>query len=277
MTWLEAAFLGLVQGLTEFLPVSSDGHLSAAEMLLPRFAQIGVLFDVMVHVGTLVAVVVYFRRTLRHDAEGLFSRDRERRRASWKLGGLVLAATIPTGVVGLLLKRAVEETKRDPRFVGAMEITTGVFLALSLFARDRGRDRSRTTVWDAILVGVVQGLAVLPGLSRSASTIAFALLVGLAPRWAATFSFLLLIPAVLGASVLELFGAWEERGTAFFAGPDFARYLAGAAVAAVVGYVTIGWLIRVVVARRLWYFAVYCVLFGLALMYLFPSMSHPTP
>jgi undecaprenyl-diphosphatase len=270
MTWLESIVLGVVQGLTEFLPVSSDGHLSAVEMLLPRFRQVGVLFDVMVHLGTLAAVIVYFRKTLRHELTGLFAHDPERRIASWKVALLVVAATIPTGIVGLLLKRAVEETKTDPRFVGSMEILTGLFLMLSLFVRKTGRERSNTTVWDAILIGVVQGLAVLPGLSRSASTIAFALLVGLAARWATTFSFLILIPAVVGASVLEIFGAWEERGGGFFVGSDFAKYLLGAAIAGLVGYFAIGWLVRAVVARRLYWFAIYCFLFGLALIYLFP-------
>jgi undecaprenyl-diphosphatase len=277
MSWLEAILLGVVQGLTEFLPVSSDGHLSAVEMLLPRFRQVGVLFDVMVHLGTLAAVIVYFRKTLRHDVTELFAHDPERRSASWKLALLVVAATIPTGIVGVLLKRVVEETKTDPRFVGSMEILTGIFLMLSLFARKSGRERSATTVWDAILVGVVQGLAVLPGLSRSASTIAFALLAGLAARWAATFSFLVLIPAVLGASVLEIFGAWEERGGGFFLGSDFAKYLLGAAVAGLVGYFAIGWLVRAVVARRLYWFAIYCFLFGLALIFLFPRSVPATP
>jgi len=270
MTWLESILLGVVQGLTEFLPVSSDGHLSAVEMLLPRFRQVGVLFDVMVHLGTLAAVIVFFRKTLRTDVTGLVAHDRERRRSSWNLALLVFAATVPTGIVGLLLKRAVEETKTDPRFVGSMEILSGLFLLLSLFARRSGRERPDTTVWDAILIGVVQGLAVLPGLSRSASTIAFALLVGFAARWAATFSFLVLIPAVLGASVVEVYGALQERGGSFFVGSDFAKYLVGAAVAGVVGYFAIGWLLRVVVARRLYWFAIYCFLLGLALIFLFP-------
>lgn len=271
MTWLEAVLLGVVQGLTEFLPVSSDGHLSAAEMLLPDFAQVGVLFDVMVHVGTLVAVVIFFRKVLAEDVTGLFAREPARRRDSWRLATLVVAATIPTGVVGLLLKQVVEETKRDPRFVGAMEIGTGLFLLMSLFARERGREQGETTVADAFLIGIVQGLAVLPGLSRSATTIAFALLVGLSRRWAVTFSFLLLIPAVLGASVLELGSAWREKGAAFFAGPDFAKYLGGAAVAGLVGYFAIGWLLRAVLAKRLYWFAIYCFLFGLALMFLVPA------
>jgi undecaprenyl-diphosphatase len=94
--------------------------------------------------------------------------------------------------------------------------------------------------------------------------------VGFAARWAATFSFLVLIPAVLGASVVEVYGALQERGGSFFVGSDFAKYLVGAAVAGVVGYFAIGWLLRVVVARRLYWFAIYCFLFGLALIFLFP-------
>src|SRR5437879_13266803 len=101
MTWLEACLLGLIQGLTEFLPVSSDGHLSAAEMLLPGFAQVGVLFDVMVHLGTLVAVVVYFRKTLAQDAAGLFSRKPAESSGSWNLDGPGVAETIPRGTGGL--------------------------------------------------------------------------------------------------------------------------------------------------------------------------------
>jgi undecaprenyl-diphosphatase len=270
MTWLEALVLGAIQGVTEFLPVSSDGHLSAAELLLPNFAQVGVLFDVVVHVGTLIAVVIFFRKLLAEEANGLFAADRHSRRRSWRLALLAVAATIPTGIVGLLLKRAVEETKRDARFVGGMEIGTGVCLLLSLFARERGRDRESTTAWDAILIGIVQGLAVLPGLSRSATTIAFALLVGLSRRWAVTFSFLLLVPAVLGASVLELSEAWREKGASFFTGPDFAKYVGGAIVAGIVGYFAIGWLIRAVISKRLHWFAIYCILFGLALIFLFP-------
>lgn len=266
MTWLQAIVLGIVQGLTEFLPVSSDGHLSAAEMLMPDFAQVGVLFDVIVHLGTLVAVVVFFRRILAEEVRGLAARDPKRRRDSWKLAVLVLAATVPTGIVGLMLKRAVEASKRDPAFVGAMEIATGLFLVMSFFARDRGRERDVMSVWDAALIGIVQGLAVLPGLSRSATTIAFALLVGLARRWAVTFSFLVLLPAVAGATVLEVAGAWRERGAAFFTGPDFPKYLAGAVTAGIVGYFAIGWLIRVVVAKRLHWFAIYCILFGVGLI-----------
>lgn len=180
MSWLDAIVLGLIQGLTEFIPVSSDGHLSAAEMLMPRFAQVGLLFDVMVHVGTLAAI-------------------------------------------------------------------------------------------GAFIIGAVQGFAVLPGLSRSASTIGFGLLLGFTGRWAADYTFLLAIPAIVGAAGVEILSALRHEGPGFFATPDFARYLLGAAVAGAVGYMTIGFLIRMVSTRKVHWFALYCFAFGLVLIFLFPS------
>lgn len=269
MNWWVALLLGLIQGLTEFVPVSSDGHLSAAEMLLPGFRQVGILFDVLVHVGTLLAVLFYFRKFLREEAEGLFGRERLRRRAAWELAGLLALATVPTGLIGIFLKGFVERAKGDARFVGAMEIATGLLLAVSYLARGGKKDRAAMRRLDALWIGVAQGFAVLPGLSRSASTIAVGLLLGLSGRWAASFSFLLLIPAILGAAGLELFSAWRDQGAAFFTGPDFPKYLAGAAVAGLAGYATIGWMMRLVSTRRVHAFAIYCVLFGLALILFF--------
>jgi undecaprenyl-diphosphatase len=262
MSWLGAVWLGAIQGLTEFLPVSSDGHLSVAEMLLPGFSQVGVLFDVMVHLGTLTAIVLFFRRLLAEEARALRSPDPSRRRPSWQLLLLLLAATIPTGIVGIVLKPVVESTKRDPVFVGAMEIATGLLLAVSAIRRNGRREREETSWMDAVLIGTAQGLAVLPGLSRSAATISVALLLGLAPRWAAHFALLMAIPAILGAAGFEILSAWREQGAAFFSGPEFSRYLLGALVAGAVGYVTIGWLVRLSANRRIHWFAGYCIVFG---------------
>jgi undecaprenyl-diphosphatase len=270
VTWLDAIVLGVIQGLTEFIPVSSDGHLSAAEMLMPRFGQVGLLFDVMVHVGTLLAIVVYYRRLLRDEVVGLVAKDPEERRVAWRLAMLLLVATIPTGIVGLLIKPFVEQTKGNARFVGAMEILTGLYLAVSALARVGRKDRATMRYVDAFVIGAVQGLAVLPGLSRSASTIAFGLLLGLTGRWAADFTFLLAIPAIVGAAGVEIVSTLRHEGAGFFSTPDFAKYLGGAAVAAVIGYFTIGILIRLVSTRKVHWFAVYCFLFGLCLIFLFP-------
>jgi undecaprenyl-diphosphatase len=271
MSWLDAVILGVVQGLSEFIPVSSDGHLSAAEMLMPRFGQVGLLFDVMVHVGTLAAIVVYYRRLLRDEVVGLVARDPAERRRAWRLAMLLLVATIPTGIVGLAIKPYVETTKGNPTFVGLMEILTGLYLAVSALARPGTKDRETIRYTDAFIIGAVQGLAVLPGLSRSASTIAFGLLLGLTGRWAADFTFLLAIPAIVGAAGVEILSALRHEGAGFFATPDFAKYLVGAGVAAVVGYMTIGVLIRLVSTRKVHWFAVYCFVFGLVLIFLFPA------
>ena len=271
MSWWDAIVLGVIQGLTEFIPVSSDGHLSAAEMLLPRFGQVGLLFDVLVHVGTLAAILVYYRRLLAEEAAGLVSKDDAARRKAWRLAMLLLVATIPTGITGLLMKHYVEQTKSNPRFVGAMEILSGLYLALSYLRRDGRKDRETMSYLDAFVIGAVQGFAVLPGLSRSASTIGFGLLLGFTGPWAAQFTFLLAIPAILGAAGVEILSAIRHQGAGFFATADFAHYLAGAAVAAVVGYTTIGFLIRMVSTRRVRWFAVYCFVFGLVLIFFFPS------
>jgi undecaprenyl-diphosphatase len=272
VSWLDAIFLGMVQGLTEFIPVSSDGHLSAAEMLMPRFGQVGLLFDVIVHVGTLAAIVVYYRRLLREEVVGLVAHDPEERRRAWRLAMLLLVATIPTGVVGLAMKHYVEQTKGSPTFVGLMEILTGLYLAVSALSREGAKNRATMRYADAFIIGAVQGFAVLPGLSRSASTIAFGLLLGLTGRWAADFTFLLAIPAIVGAAGVEILSAVRHEGFGFFATPDFGKYLLGAAVAAAVGYMTIGVLIRLVATRKVHWFAAYCFAFGLVLIFLFPRL-----
>lgn len=127
------------------------------------------------------------------------------------------------------------------------------------------------TYLDAFIIGTVQGFAVLPGLSRSASTIGFGLLLGLTGRWAADYTFLLAIPAIVGAAGVEILSALRHQGAGFFTTPDFGKYALGAAVAGLVGYTTIGFLIRMVSTRRVHGFAIYCFVFGLVLIFFFPS------
>jgi undecaprenyl-diphosphatase len=168
------------------------------------------------------------------------------------------------------MKPYVEQTKTDPRFVGAMEIVSGLYLAMSYLRRNGTKTRETMTYLDAFVIGAVQGLAVLPGLSRSASCIGFGLLLGLTGPWAAQYTFLLAIPAIVGAAGVEILSALRHHGAGFFATPDFARYLLGAAVAGAVGYTTIGFLIRMVSSRRVHGFALYCFVFGLILIFFFP-------
>jgi undecaprenyl-diphosphatase len=270
VSWPDAIILGLIQGLTEFIPVSSSGHLSAAELLMPRFGQVGLLFDVMVHVGTVAAILVYYRRLLRGELGAVTGAEAGGRRRAWRLVGLVLVATVPTGIIGVGMKPIVEQVKSSPRVVGAMELMTAAILVAASLLRGGTKDRDTMTWRDALIIGIAQGLAVLPGLSRSGSTIGAGLIVGLQGVWAADFAFLLAVPAILGAGGVEVLSALRHGEAGFFATADFGRYLVGAAVAALVGYATIGFLIRMVASRRLRYFAIYCVAFGLVLIFLFP-------
>lgn len=246
--------LGLLQGLTEFLPVSSSGHLVLAQSLLPGFQQPGVLFDVLLHGGTLLSVLVYFRR----DIYGLLkcllpAGDPYSRR----LLGYLVAGTVPTAAIGLLFREPLQALFHQPRAAAAMLLVTGALLWLSeVLARPRD-GLSRLGVPRAVAIGVVQGLAIVPGISRSGSTIAAATLLGIRGEDAARFSFLLSIPAVLGAVVLELGDALGEVSVPVFS------YAAGVAAAFLAGLWAIRFLMMVLRRGRFRWFAVYCWALGL--------------
>lgn len=195
MTNLEALILGVVQGLTEFLPVSSDGHLALAQHLLGAVQPLWV--DVAVHVATLAAILVAFRAPIVELLGGMARGERE----AWRLAGLFVVASIPAALFGLLFKDQVEALKRSLWFIGAAFIVMGLFLWTAK-TRMHGT-RERPTLLEALLIGVGQAAAILPAISRSGSTITIALWQGLHPERAAAFSFLLGIPAIGGAALLE--------------------------------------------------------------------------
>lgn len=284
MTQLEAAALGVLQGITEFLPVSSSGHLVIAETLL-GVKPPGVGFEVALHVGTLLAVLLYFGRdvwlilrscalaaaaAVRPRAWGR-ARGQEKERgwrgkgavdANYRLAWLIIVGTVPAALVGVALRPLFESLFFSPAAVAAMLITTGVLLWLAQVPRRlRVRAASDLGVAEALAIGVLQAAAIAPGLSRSGATIAGGLLLGVERADAARFSFLLSLPAVAGAALLSLTGsagALAEVGAA--------TLLIGAATAAVSGYVAIVLLLRVLRAGRLFGFAVYCWALGLLLL-----------
>lgn len=256
MTAWESVVLGAVQGAAEFLPISSSGHLAVLEhlWLLPESSRLPL--TVALHVGTAVAVLVFFARRIAHIVADLFMCDPGRRRAAWRTAGMIAVASVPAAVVGLGFGEAIDQAFSSPVVVGVCLLVTGAVLFGTRFVRPG----SCGFGWRrALVVGLAQAVAVLPGISRSGATIAAGLYAGAAGAAAFEFSFLLSVPAVLGAAVLEL----PELATA---GLDPVMAGLGAAVALVSGLVALWLLRRAVAGGRLHIFAYYCWLTGLAVL-----------
>ncbi|HDL53947.1 MAG TPA: undecaprenyl-diphosphate phosphatase [Proteobacteria bacterium] len=249
--------LGILQGVTEFLPVSSSGHLVLAQSILPGFSSPSAAFDILLHGGTLVAVIAYFRRDIIEIAVGM-TRPRE---GGWKLPMLLVVGSVPAALVGFLLMDTIEPLFSSPKVASGGLLFTGVLLLIASGLRS-GRSRMpELTVGSAVLIGCFQAVAVTPGVSRSGATIAAAMLVGLSGTEAARFSFLLSIPAVGGAVLLE--------GKAILGAGHMAVYFAGALAAAAAGWFSIILLMRVLAKGKLLPFAVYCLSVGfLSLVFL---------
>lgn len=276
MSWIEAAFLGLIQGLTEFLPISSDGHLVITEGFLatnrgqsiPGSEQL--FFYVMLHLGTLAAILIYYRQpaaTLGQIALGQAEPRGELSRASiFRATFLVGVATLPAVVVGLFFKEQVERATGMPWMAGPGFVVTAVALLLSLRLGRGTKSLGQTRWYDALLIGTVQAIAVLPGVSRSGMTITMALALGLSRTWAVTFSLLMAIPAILGAGVLEI----GQLDPTSLTTDRVLQTALGMLVAGLVGYLAIVWLFRIVQTNRLWYFSVYLLFLAVVVLLNFP-------
>lgn len=249
--------LALVQGLTEFLPLSSSAHLVFAQALL-GFEGHALAVDVCLHVGTLAAVVLVFRRDLARMLRELAS-------GAPREVLLLVLATLPAAIVGFFFRDAIAHVFERPVFAAAGLLVTALLLSLGEWGRRRPTEQlERISTGTALAIGCVQALAICPGISRSGSTIAVALLLGLRPERAARFSFLLSIPAVLGAVVLNL----HDLDTAELAG-GAAGLLLATLVAAVVGWVALRWLLAFVSRGAFAWFALYCACLGTIGLFLF--------
>ena len=255
MSIFHAVLLGLVQGLTEFLPVSSSGHLAIAQHFLDGFKQPGVLFDVMLHVGTMLAVIFYFRREVLRLALAPFQSDDEAKLYR-RLLVLLILGSLPTAAIGLFFKDFFISMFDRIAVVAAMLLITGFLLFLSERLRRDGRREEGLTWTDAVMVGIAQGCAVMPGISRSGATISTLLIKGVEGETAARFSFLLALPAVFGAALLSL------KDVSQVAASEIPAYFLGTAAAFVVGFFSIHFLLGVIRKRRLMGFAIYCWLVG---------------
>lgn len=240
----------MVQGLTEFIPVSSSGHLVFFQTLF-GLEEPQLFFDILLHLGTLMAVVVYLRRDIREMIQAIGRSLRENKiHPSARLLLWIILATIPTGLMGVLLKDWFESLFSKPRVVGVMLLITGAFLWLTRLAKKEVRTIERMTWFDSVLIGIAQGVAIIPGISRSGSTISAGLFRGLDRELAGRFSFLLSIPAILGATVLHIrkMGTHGEVGFSFL----------GMAVAFIVGYLSLRFLMKVIKNGKLHNFSYYC-------------------
>jgi undecaprenyl-diphosphatase len=272
ITLWQAVLLGIVQGLTEFLPVSSTAHLALAQRLIPGFAQPGILFDVMLHVGTLFAVVYHFRARLIELASGLFSSDENRRRFAWRLAIALVIAVGFTGAIALPLKKLAVEGMENVRAMGFALLCTSILLSITQFVgikrgEDGGRSLQDLKFRDAAIVGFFQAFsAIFHGFSRSGNTISVGLFCGLSRRAAAEFSFLISIPTILAAAVVENVSAYRHNELAFLDPGSSLQYAVGMLTAAVVGYLAISVMMKLFVSMKLYPFIVYCCVLGIYLV-----------
>jgi undecaprenyl-diphosphatase len=252
MSAWQAVFLGLVQGLTEFLPISSSGHLVLLNHLL-GVTDDSIVFEIALHLGTLIAVLVYFRKEIVIVVRDFFKGGPGRR-----LGWMLILAMVPTAMIGFGLGDFFESMFVAPRYASAGL----VFTSLILFAAERVRQGNRgftgIRIVDALIIGTLQGLAIMPGVSRSGSTIAAGLFVGLDRDTAARFSFLLAIPAILGAAVLH------AKDFAQLPGEMVMPSIVGFIIAMLSGYMAIWVLMWIIRSSKLYVFVIYTLIVGIA-------------
>lgn len=282
MSLLEAIIMGVIQGLTEFLPVSSSGHLALFKILFHVETDTGMLFDVLLHLGTLIAIfAAFYKDIFRMIGEGfaiiadffrnvrifagnvIHGEDNPYYRlidnSYRKFDMLVIVSTIPTGIIGYIAADIVEAASTILLVPGICLVITSVLLFVSDRIDDGSKMPKNVTYSNAFFIGICQGFATLPGLSRSGTTITACLLSRFNRKFAVKYSFIMSIPAVLGAVLLEVKDMVGMTVTA----SEMGCYAAGVACAAIVGYICIKTMLVVVRKKKFTFFAIYCLIVGL--------------
>jgi len=255
---LETIILGLIQGIAEWLPISSTGHLRLAEYFM--HLTIPILFDVTLHIGTLIVILAFFRKDIRNILSALSHLDF--RSENGKLVPLIVVGTIPTALIGIVFSDQIESTFRTPLPIATVLIICGFLLYSSKFSKE---ETDNITYKTALIFGTAQGIAIIPGLSRSGTTIAIALLLGLKRGKAFKFSFLLSIPAIIGALGLTVIKQREALAQTGFGATEI---LVGATIAMIGGYFALRLLHKAVENKKFHLFAFYCWVLGAALIVL---------
>lgn len=239
MNIFTAAFLGFVQGITEFLPISSSAHLVFFQSILPGFTQDGVVFDIFLHVATTVAVLIYFRKRIFKLTKNEI--------------GLLIIGSIPAAIIGIVFREPLEALFGSVFWAGVTLAISGV---LSLFVDRATAVRTHMNWLDATIVGIAQAVAIIPGVSRSGATIFAGTRIGISRDKIAEYSFLLSIPAILGASVVQVMAHGIDVGDSLPA------YLVGSMIAFVTAFLSIGFLLSSLNTRNYKYFGYYAIVVG---------------
>ncbi len=266
MSWVQVLVLSIVQGLTEFLPVSSSGHLRiVSELFWGQDA--GASFTAVIQLGTELAVVVFFAKMIWQILTGWFKGwvDKESRGQDWKMGWFVIVGSIPIGVLGLAGKDLIRDALRNLWITAGMLILFSLVFIVAERVGKKNRGFDELTMKDAIIMGLCQCLALIPGVSRSGGTISGGLFLGLDREVATRFSFLLAIPAVLASGLFSLPDAFDPAAGQAASGMQL---LVGTAVAFVVGYASIAWLLKFVSNHSFEWFAAYRIPVGIFVMIL---------
>ena len=257
MDWLQALILGIIQGLTEYLPVSSSGHLEIGNALLGVEIEENLTFDVMLHVATVLSTLVVLWSEIDWIMRGLF---KFKMNAETKYALNIVVSMIPVGIVGVLFKDKIEAFfTGNLLLVGCCLLVTAALLTFTYFARPRQKDQIS---WiDALIIGIAQAIAVLPGISRSGSTIATGLLLGNKKERLAQFSFLMVIPPILGQALLSCMKF--VKGDETFGGVGAIPMFVGFVAAFISGCFACKWMINIVKKGKLVYFGIYCAIVGI--------------
>ena len=258
MSWIEALLLGLVQGLTEYLPVSSSGHLAIGSALFGIAGEDNLTFTIVVHVATVLSTLVILWKEIAWIFRGLFQFQWN---TETRYALNIIVSMIPVGIVGLFFKDTVEGIFGSGLLVvGCMLLVTASLLAFSYYAKPRQKES--ISLKDAFIIGLAQACAVMPGLSRSGSTIATGLLLGNSKATLAQFSFLMVIPPILGEALLDVLKLMKGESLGGAELP-MSALVVGFLAAFVSGCVACKWMINVVKRGKLIYFAIYCAIAGL--------------
>ena len=265
MNILQSIVFGIIQGVTEFLPVSSSGHLLVARIVF-GIQEMPILFEVFLHLSTLVVIIVVFRVRLREILRSLYRflarKSEETDSENLRLFLWIIYASIVTAAIGLILSLVVEDMYVHPRIVSVLFFLTGLLLVVTYFTKGK-KDYLKMKFWDAIVVGFAQGLGVLPGISRSGITISASLIREIDRRRAGEFAFLVSIPAVLGAFFLKI-----REAEALFEQVQPLVLLVGIVTSFVIGLVSLLLLLRVVQRGRLYLFSIYLIPMGILTFFL---------